>query len=61
MNTTTTIVSIISIVGFLILVLRNPEIRGMSTGKAFRLTAIWAAIIVGMVILIQWSGWHIQP
>lgn len=61
MNTTTTIVSIISIVGFLILVLRNPEIRRLGTGKAFRLAAIWAAIIIGMVIVIQWSGWRIQP
>lgn len=61
MNTTTTIISVISIVGFLILVLRNPKIRNMSAGKAFRMAAIWAAIIIGLVVVIQWSGWRIQP
>lgn len=55
------IVSMISIAGCLILAVRNPEIRGLGGGKALRLAAIWAAIIIGLVLVIQWSGFRIQP
>lgn len=42
----TMIVSIVAIVGWLILVLRNRNVRQMGTGKAVKLMAIWAAIII---------------
>ncbi len=55
------IVSMISIIGCLILAVRNPEIRGLGGSKALRLASIWAAIIIGLVLVIQWSGFRIQP
>lgn len=61
MNTTAAIVSMISIAGCLVLALRNPAIRNLEAGKAARLAAIWAAIIIGMVVVIQWSGYRIDP
>ncbi|AOR76048.1 hypothetical protein [Novosphingobium resinovorum] len=59
MNTTAMIVSMISIVGCLVLALRNPQIRGLGGGQALRLAAIWAAIIIALVVVIQWSGLRI--
>lgn len=61
MNSTAMIVSLISIIGCLVLALRNPQIRGLGGGQALRLAAIWAAIIIGLVIVIQWSGLRIAP
>ncbi|WP_232492165.1 hypothetical protein [Novosphingobium kaempferiae] len=61
MNSTAMIVSMISIIGCLILAVRNPEIRGLGGSKALRLASIWAAIIIGLVLVIQWSGFRIQP
>ncbi len=53
MSQTATIVSVIAIVGWLILVMRNPQIRTMGLSKALRLAAIWAVIIVGLVLVIR--------
>lgn len=61
MNQTATIVSMIAILGSLILVLRNSEIRSLGAGKALRMAAIWGAIIVGLVLVIQVSGFRIEP
>lgn len=61
MNLTAMIVSLISIIGCLVLALRNPQIRGLGGGQALRLAAIWAAIIIGLVMVIQWSGLRIAP
>lgn len=61
MNSTAMIVSLISIIGCLVLALRNPQIRGLGGGQALRLAAIWAAIIIGLVMVIQWSGLRIAP
>jgi len=61
MNTTGMIVSIISIVACLVLVLRNPEVRSLGAGKALRMAAIWAAIIIALVAVIQFSGFRIEP
>lgn len=51
----------ISIIGCLVLAFRNPEIRGLGGGQALRLAAIWTAIIIGLVLVIQWSGFRIEP
>lgn len=59
MTLTAMIVSMISIVGCLVLALRNPQIRGLSGGQALRLAAIWAAVIISLVLVIQWSGLRI--
>lgn len=61
MNMTAMIVSVISIVGCLILALRNPEIRGLGGRQVVRLVAIWAAIILGLVLVIQLTGLRIAP
>lgn len=61
MNQTGMIVSVIAICGCLVLALRNSEIRSMGAGKALRLAAIWAAIIIGLVLVIQVSGFRIEP
>ncbi|WP_235523046.1 hypothetical protein [Novosphingobium sp. Leaf2] len=47
------IVSIIAIVGWLILVLRNRNIRQMGTTKAIKLMAIWAAIIIATAVIVH--------
>ncbi|MYL97939.1 hypothetical protein GR702_09165 [Novosphingobium sp. FGD1] len=53
MNQTGMIVSIVAIAGCLVLALRNSEIRSLQRGRALRLMAIWAAIIIGLVLLLQ--------
>jgi ABC-type amino acid transport system permease subunit len=55
------IVSVIAIVACLVLALRNSEVRSMSSGKALRMAALWAAIIIGLVLVIQVSGFRIAP
>lgn len=55
------IMSVISLIGCLILVTRNSLLRSLGTGKTMRLVAIWAVIIVGLVLVIQLSGFRIQP
>lgn len=61
MNQTGMIVSVIAIGACLVLALRNSEIRSMGAAKALRMAAIWAAIIIGLVLLIQVSGFRIEP
>jgi hypothetical protein len=60
MNQTAMIVSMIAIVGCLVLALRNSEIRSLSGMRALRLAAIWAAIIMGLALIIQVSGFRIN-
>lgn len=52
MTLTAMIVSMISIVGCLVLASRNPQIRGLGGGQALRLAAIWAAVIISLVLVI---------
>ncbi|AXB76677.1 hypothetical protein [Novosphingobium sp. P6W] len=61
MSQTAMIMSVISLIGCLILVTRNSQLRSLGTGKTMRLVAIWAVIIVGLVLVIQLSGFRIQP
>ncbi|MFC0203089.1 hypothetical protein [Novosphingobium soli] len=61
MNQTAMIVSMVAVVACLVLALRNSEVRELGRGKALRLAAIWAAIIVGLVVVIQLSGFRIEP
>jgi hypothetical protein len=60
MNQTAMIVSMIAIVGCLFLALRNSQIRTLSGMRALRLAAIWAAIIIGLALIIQVSGFRIN-
>lgn len=60
MNQTGQIVSVIAIIGCLILAFRNSNVRSLGAGKALRLAAIWAAIIIGLVLVIQVSGFSIE-
>jgi ABC-type amino acid transport system permease subunit len=53
------IVSVIAIIACLVLALRNSEVRSMGSGKAIRMAALWAAIIIGLVLVIQVSGFRI--
>jgi hypothetical protein len=55
------IVSVIALVGCLVLAFRNSEMRALGAGKALRMAAIWAAIIIGLVLVIQVSGFRIEP
>ncbi|WP_404481066.1 hypothetical protein [Novosphingobium sp. BL-52-GroH] len=61
MNQMGQIVSVIAIVGCLVLAFRNAGVRSLGAGKALRMAAIWAAIIIGLVLLIQVSGFRIEP
>jgi hypothetical protein len=61
MNGTAMIVSIISVIGALILVTSRSQFRNLGMKRMLRLALIWAAIIVGMVLLIQVSGFRIAP
>jgi hypothetical protein len=61
MNQTSQIVSVIAIIGCLVLAFRNSNIRSLGMGKALRMAAIWVAIIVGLLLLIQISGFRIGP
>ncbi|MCT2400783.1 hypothetical protein [Novosphingobium mangrovi (ex Huang et al. 2023)] len=60
MSQTAMIVSIITLIGWLILVTRNPEIRNLGAARAARLALIWATIIIGLVVLIQVTGFRIE-
>jgi len=59
MNQTAMIVSLISIVGCLVLAFRSSNIRSLGGGQAMRLALIWAAIIIGMVLIVQLTGLRI--
>ncbi|MFS0848790.1 hypothetical protein AB3M93_04855 [Novosphingobium panipatense] len=50
------IVSIITLLGWLFLVLRNSEIRSLDRSRVLKLAAVWAAIIVTMVVVVQMLG-----
>ncbi|MFC6621804.1 hypothetical protein [Novosphingobium panipatense] len=50
------IVSIITLLGWLFLVLRNSEIRSLDRSRVLKLAAVWAAIIVTMLVVVQMLG-----
>ncbi|MFT4054252.1 MAG: hypothetical protein QM681_07075 [Novosphingobium sp.] len=60
MNAIAVIVSMISIVGCLILALRNAQIRELGGRRILQLAAVWIAIIVALVWIIQWLGFRIE-
>lgn len=53
------IVSIISVIGCLILATRSSAVRNLGMGRSVRLALIWVAIIVGLVLVIQFAGLRI--
>ncbi|MCJ2177469.1 hypothetical protein [Novosphingobium album (ex Hu et al. 2023)] len=54
------IVSIISVIACLILVTRGAPFRNLGMSKTVQYAAIWAAIIIGLVLLIQVTGFRIE-
>lgn len=60
MNATATIVSIIAVIGALILATRGSRFRELGASRTIRLALIWAAIIVGLAIVIQLTGLRID-
>ncbi|CDO38882.1 MULTISPECIES: hypothetical protein [Novosphingobium] len=60
MNTTAMIISIISVLGALILVTSNARFRELGSRRMIRLGCIWAAIIVGLMLIIQLTGLRIE-
>ncbi|WP_395333110.1 hypothetical protein WBP06_06785 [Novosphingobium sp. BL-8H] len=58
MSNTATIVGVISVIGALILVTSNSRFRQLGFAKGLKLALIWAAIIIGLVLLIQALGLH---
>lgn len=60
MNQTGMIVAVISVIGSLILVTSGSRFRSMPMGATLKLALIWAAIILGLVLIIQVSGFQIH-
>jgi hypothetical protein len=60
MSMTATIVSIIAVLGALILATNNAQFRNLSKGRMIRLALIWAAIIVGLVLVVEMTGLRIS-
>lgn len=58
MSATATIVGVISVIGALILVTSNSRFRQLGFSNGLKLALIWAAIIIGLVVLIQVLGLH---
>lgn len=56
MSSTATIIGVISVIGALVLVTRNSQFRVLGFSKGLRLALIWAAIIIGLVLVIQFFG-----
>lgn len=54
------IVGIISVIGALVLVTRHSRFRSMPRATTIKLALIWAAIIIGVVLIIQVSGFQIR-
>jgi hypothetical protein len=54
------IVAVISVIGSLILVTSGSRFRSTPMGIKLKLALIWAAIIIGLVVIIQLSGFQIQ-
>nr|WP_314465298.1 hypothetical protein [uncultured Novosphingobium sp.] len=60
MSQTGLIVAVISVIGALILVTSNSRFRAMPMGTMLKMSLIWAAIIIGLVAIIQVSGFQIR-
>lgn len=58
MSNTATIVGVISVIAALILVTSNSKFRELGFSKGLKLALVWAAIIIGLVMLIQVLGLH---
>ena len=53
MSGTSTIVSIVFIIGALVLAFSNLRGRNMPARTLFKMGAIWAAIIVGLMLILR--------
>ncbi|KPH63027.1 hypothetical protein ADT71_13985 [Novosphingobium sp. ST904] len=61
MNQTGMIVGIIAVIGALILVTSNSRFRSLPKSRMLKMALIWAVIIIGLVLLIQVTGFRIKP
>lgn len=57
---TGTIVSIIAVIACLILATRSAPFRNLGMSGTVKYALIWVAIIVGLVMIIQVSGFRIE-
>ncbi|WP_231635880.1 hypothetical protein [Novosphingobium sp. ST904] len=55
------IVGIIAVIGALILVTSNSRFRSLPKSRMLKMALIWAVIIIGLVLLIQVTGFRIKP
>ena len=60
MSAAAMIVSIIAVIGALILATNNSRFRSLGMARAIRLAFIWVAIIVGLVLVIQLTGFRVE-
>ena len=56
MNHGALIVSIIAVIGALVLATRAASLRRLGMARAAKLAAVWALIIVGLMVVIQLLG-----
>lgn len=56
MNRMAMIVSVISIIGWLALISRNSQVQRLGFPGFVKYAAIWGAIIIVVVLVIQYSG-----
>ncbi|WP_313440207.1 hypothetical protein [Novosphingobium sp.] len=54
------IVGILSVIGALVLATSHSRFRSMPRATTIKLALIWAAIIIGLVLIIQISGFQIR-
>lgn len=54
------IVSIIAVLGALVLATSNAQFRNLGMKRMIRLALIWTAIIVGLALVIQFTGLRIE-
>ncbi|KHK91298.1 hypothetical protein [Novosphingobium malaysiense] len=54
------IVSVIAVIGWLILATRGAPFRRLGTRGVVKYALIWAAIIIGLFVVIQVSGFRIE-
>lgn len=60
MSITAAIVSLVAVIGALVLATSSSQFRSLGAARIIRLALIWAAIIVGLVLVIQVTGLRVK-